>query len=72
MPQSIYATAFPTLPVRAHFNRLLRRHRDGVVAFYIHLVDLMGARNCPYEALDGYPLETSSAVEGDGLQARPT
>ena len=50
--------AFPTLPVRAHFNRLLRRHCDAVVAFSLHLVDLMGARNCPYEALDGSGVTT--------------
>ena len=31
--------AFPTLPVRAHFNRLLRHHRDAVAAFSLY-VDL--------------------------------
>ena len=50
--------AFPTLPVRAHFNRLLRCHRDAVAAFALYLVDLMGARNCPYEALDGSGVAT--------------
>ena len=58
--------AFPTLPVRAHFTRLLRRHRDGVVAFYLHLVDLMGARNCPYEALDGSGVPTRNIKRRGG------
>jgi len=43
---------FPTLPHRAQFNRLLRCHRDAIVAFFLHLVKLMEAQSCLYEALD--------------------
>lgn len=45
-------SAFPTLPCREQFNRLLRNHRDAIVAFCLYLVELMGARRCPYQALD--------------------
>ena len=31
-------SAFPKLPHRSQFNRLLRRHRDAIVAFFLHLV----------------------------------
>ena len=44
---------FSTLPHRAQFNRLVRRHRDAIVAFFLHLVKLMKAQSCLYEALDG-------------------
>jgi hypothetical protein len=43
---------FPTLPARSQFNRLMRRHRDAIMAF---------ALSCPqpasdYEALDTLPV----------------
>lgn len=44
---------FPTLPHRTQFNRLMRRHRDTIVLFFLHLVKRMEAQACPYEALDG-------------------
>lgn len=44
--------AFPTLPDRSQFNRLLRHHRDAIVAFFLHLVRLLQARYCAYEILD--------------------
>lgn len=44
--------AFPTLPHRSQFNRLLRHYRDVIVAFFLYLVDLQQARACPYEVLD--------------------
>ena len=45
-------SAFPTLPHRSQFNRLVRGHRDAIVAFFLYLVDLMDGRKVPYEILD--------------------
>jgi len=44
--------AFPQLPDRAQFNRLVREHRDALTAFGLHLVESMRAQECPYEVLD--------------------
>jgi len=44
--------AFPTLPDRSQFNRLVRRHQSATVAFFLHLVDLLQARHVLYEILD--------------------
>jgi len=53
--------AFPTLPDRAQFNRLVRRDRPATVAFSQHLVDGLHARQVPYEILDttGVPVRNS-------------
>ena len=53
--------AFPTLPDRSQFNRLLRRHHEAINAFFLHLVDVMQARRCPYEALDSSGVPTRDA-----------
>jgi hypothetical protein len=45
--------AFPTLPDRRQFNRLLRAQRDALAAFGHHLADLLGRATAAYEALDG-------------------
>lgn len=45
-------SAFPRLPDRTQYNRLVRQHRDQIVAFIHHLVDCLQARNSPYEVLD--------------------
>jgi hypothetical protein len=45
-------SAFPTLPNRSQFNRLLRRDEGTVVAFFLYLVEILEARQCLYEALD--------------------
>jgi hypothetical protein len=45
--------AFPTLPARSQYNRLLRRCHDLVVAVGQHLAALLDGRTSPYEALDG-------------------
>jgi len=45
-------SAFPTLPHRAQFNRLARQHQETIVAFFLHLVDLLEARQVPFEILD--------------------
>lgn len=54
-------SAFPDLPHRAQFNRLLRRHRDAIVAFFLHLVQRLEAQDCVYEALDSSAVPTRDA-----------
>src|ERR671913_1298313 len=44
--------AFPTLPDRSQFNRLVRYHTELIEAFVVHLVALLEVRRPPYEALD--------------------
>ena len=44
--------AFPTLPSRSQFNRLVRSCTQLIEAFFLHLVSLLEVRKCPYEALD--------------------
>jgi hypothetical protein len=45
--------AFPTLPARSQYNRLVRRCHDRIVAVGQHLAALLDGRSSPYEALDG-------------------
>lgn len=59
-------SAFPGLPHRSQFNRLLRRDHDVIVAFFLHLVDLLNAQRCPYEALDGSAVATRDAKRRGG------
>jgi hypothetical protein len=44
--------AFPTLPSRSQFNRLVRSCTQLIEAFFLHLVSLLEVKKCPYEALD--------------------
>lgn len=53
--------AFPTLPDRSQFNRLVRKHYVALVAFCLYLVDLMEAQHCLYEALDSCGAATRDA-----------
>lgn len=53
--------AFPTLPCRGQFNRLMRRHYGAIVAFFRHLVTLLQAQDDPYEALDSTGVPTRDA-----------
>jgi hypothetical protein len=53
--------AFPQLPDRAQFNRLLRGHRDAITTFGLHLVELMKGQECPYEVLDSTAAVTRDA-----------
>jgi len=67
--------AFPTLPDRSQFNRLVRTHLDLIEAVALHLAEMMEAQRCPYEALDRAllcPSETQSDGVVDGLPAAPT
>jgi hypothetical protein len=44
--------AFPGLPSRPQFNRLVRAHQEAIVAWFLHLVDRLGAERSVYEVLD--------------------
>lgn len=55
---------FPTLPHRSQFNRLLRDHASAIAEFCIHLVELLDARNCAYEAVDTCGIPTRNAKRG--------
>ena len=44
--------AFPQLPTREQLNRQVRQHHEALVAFVRHLVHLLAAQRCLYEALD--------------------
>jgi hypothetical protein len=50
--------AFPQLPTREQFNRQMRHHHDALVACFLHLVRLLTAQRCPYEALDSSGIPT--------------
>ncbi len=52
--------AFPSLPDRSQFNRLMREHRDAICAFALFLVHLLQAQHCLYEVL-----ESTAAVARD-------
>ncbi len=62
--------AFPTLPDYAQFNRLLRQHWAVIDGFFLHLVQQLGARDCPYESLDSSGVATrNSKRRGPGWLA---
>lgn len=46
-------TAFPRLPERSQFNRLVRSHQDAITAFFLSLAGRLAPDAAPYEALDG-------------------
>src|SRR5215207_9634121 len=50
--RSCLCNAFPTLPDRSQFNRLVRYHTELIEAFVVHLVAVLDAQRPPYEALD--------------------
>src|SRR5215831_16735515 len=54
-------TAFPTLPTREQFNRQVRQQYAALVACFLHLVQLLAAQRCPYEALDSFGIPTRDA-----------
>lgn len=53
--------AFPTLPDRAQFNRLVRHHRSALVTCFRYLVEVLDAQHCAYELLDATPAPTRDA-----------
>jgi len=53
--------AFPTLPDRSQFNRLVRSHIGLIEDLISHLVTLLGVRGRPYEALDSSAMPVRDA-----------
>lgn len=53
--------AFPQVPTREQFNRLLREEREVIVSFGLSLVALMRAQHCLYELLDSSGVPTRDA-----------
>jgi Transposase DDE domain len=53
--------AFPQLPTREQFNRQVRQQQQALVAFFLHLVRLLAAQRCAYEALDSSGVPTRDA-----------
>ena len=53
--------AFPHLPDRAQFNRLLREHRDAIASFGLYVVECLRAQECLYEVLDSTAAVTRDA-----------
>ncbi len=53
--------AFPTLPERSQFNRLVRSHADLIEAFVLHLVAVLQTPRCPYQALDSSAMPVRDA-----------
>jgi hypothetical protein len=53
--------AFPSLPTREQYNRQVRRQHAALVAFFLHLVRLLAAQGCAYEALDSSGVPTRDA-----------
>jgi Transposase DDE domain len=53
--------AFPTLPSRSQFNRLLRLHTQFLEAFALHLSAVLQRRKSPYEALDSSAMPVRDA-----------
>ncbi len=54
-------SAFPTLPDRAQFNRLLRHYCGAITTFGVHLANLIQVRQHLYEALDCSGVPTRNA-----------
>jgi hypothetical protein len=53
--------AFPTLPERSQFNRLVRRSTELIEEVALHLAEVMEARQSPYEALDSSAMPVRDA-----------
>jgi hypothetical protein len=56
-----WRAAFPTLPSREQLNRHVRQPYEALVACCLHLVPLLAAQWCPYEALDSSGIPTRDA-----------
>ena len=53
--------AFPPLPAREQSRRQVRRQHAALVAFVLHLVQLLAAQRCAYAALDSSEVPTRDA-----------
>jgi hypothetical protein len=54
-------SAFPSLPHYSQFNRLLRKHHDAIVAFFLHVAKLLDSSGWAYEVLDSSGVLTRDA-----------
>jgi hypothetical protein len=62
--------AFPTLPERSQFNRLLRHSLGLIEEIALHLADVMKVQRCPYQALDSSAMPVRDAKRrGEGWLA---
>jgi Transposase DDE domain len=59
--QSCLQDAFPTLPDRSQFNRLVRSHVGLIEDLCMHLVAMLDVRSRPYEALDSSAMPVRDA-----------
>jgi hypothetical protein len=53
--------AFPTLPHRSQFNRLVRNNLDEIEVVALRLAEVMEAQRYPYEALDSSAMPVRDA-----------
>jgi hypothetical protein len=53
--------AFPTLPNRSQFNRLVRSRVRLIEEVALHLAAVLGAKKCPYQALDSSAMPVRDA-----------
>ena len=68
--QSRLRDAFPTLPDRSQFNRLVRSHVGLIEALCMHLAATLEVQSRPYEALDSSAMPVLDAKRrGTGWMA---
>jgi len=53
--------AFPALPAREQYYRQVQRQHAALVAFFLHLVHVLAAQGCAYDALDSSGVPTRDA-----------
>ena len=62
--------AFPSLPDRSQFNRLVRHSLGLIEEIALHLADMMETQRCPYQALDSSAMPVRDAKRrGEGWLA---
>jgi hypothetical protein len=62
--------AFPSLPHRSQFNRLVRNNLSLLEEIALHLADMMETQSCPYQALDSSAMPVRDAKRrGEGWLA---
>jgi Transposase DDE domain len=59
--QAMLRYAFPTLPERSQFNRLVRHTVDLLEEIGLHLAEMMEPQRCPYQALDSSAMPVRDA-----------
>ena len=68
--QAKLRNAFPTLPERSQFNRLVRHTVGLIEEISLHLAEMMEPQGCPYQALDSSAMPVRDAKRrGEGWLA---